>query len=307
MRTVLVGFGDIAEKHVPVLREFGCEITGIATKSYEKALEKAKKYNITKAYKSVEEIPGDACDFFTVLTSADTIAPTLKKIIPIRKPIFTEKPVGLNTAEIDDVLGMQNRFRTPVMVGVNRRFYSIFHQALKFLEDNGKPLQSIRVEAPERFSDINNPKFNDTIRKNWMFTNSIHCVDLIRFFCGDVKELKVNSNPTKMAYSALGTGTKDVNFTYISNWRSPGRWEVSLYADGVKIVFSPLENGKIIQNNEETDILPAAEDVRFKPGFYFQLSHFLKGLQNGSDWIWPASNLGDHKKTLELIERIYNR
>ena len=34
-----------------------------------------------------------------------------------------------------------------------------------------------------------NPKFNDRIRKNWMFANSIHSVDLIRFFGGDVKKM----------------------------------------------------------------------------------------------------------------------
>jgi predicted dehydrogenase len=305
MKTVLIGFGDIAEKHVPVLRELGCEITGLITKNYEKALEKAKKFEIPCVYKSIEEIPSNACDFFMVLTSADMIAPTLKKVIPLKKPILTEKPVGLSTNEIQEVLDIHGNFKTPVMVGVNRRFYSIFHQALRFLKDKDKPLEAIKIEAPERLSNINNPKFNDVIRKNWMFANSIHCVDLIRFFCGDVKELQVNSNPTKFLFSSLGTSINDINFTYVSNWKSTGYWTVTMYADDVKIVFSPLEKGKIIEKNKETEILPSVEDIKFKPGFYFQLSHFLKNLQSAHEWAWPASDLNDHKKTLNLIEQIY--
>ena len=38
MKTVLIGFGDIAEKYLPVLNELNCEVIGVVTKNYESAL-----------------------------------------------------------------------------------------------------------------------------------------------------------------------------------------------------------------------------------------------------------------------------
>ena len=37
MKTVLIGFGDIAEKYLPVLKELNCEIIGVVVRNHEKA------------------------------------------------------------------------------------------------------------------------------------------------------------------------------------------------------------------------------------------------------------------------------
>ena len=59
------------------------------------------------------------------------------------------------------VLDLQNnKFNCPIMVGTNRRFYSIFHKAIEFLSDKNKSINTIKIDAPERFVNIKNPKFN---------------------------------------------------------------------------------------------------------------------------------------------------
>ena len=57
MKTILIGFGDIAQKYLPVLNELNCEVIGVVTKNYESALLKSKKYSIPQAYKSIKDIP----------------------------------------------------------------------------------------------------------------------------------------------------------------------------------------------------------------------------------------------------------
>ena len=304
MKTVLIGFGDIAEKYLPVLNRLNCEVIGIVTRNFERGLLKSKKFSIPQVYKSIEDIPINECDFLMNLSSADTIGSIMQEIIPKKIPIFTEKPVGFSAEKIQKLIEQNYKFNCPIMVGTNRRFYSIFYQALQFLKEHDKEIETIKIDAPERFSDINKKKFNSEIKKNWMFANSIHCVDLIRFFGGDVKEIETNSNISKYDFNANGICEK-MNFSYSSNWKKQSKWNISLFADDVKIIFEPLENGKIITKNQEIEINPSQEDIKFKPGFYAQISHFLENFVKKSEKKWPASDLEDHKKSIKLIEEIF--
>ena len=110
MKTILIGFGDIAEKHLKVLKEFNCDVIGILTKNYDKALIKSKKFGIPNTYTSIQDVLTSECDFLMNLTSADKIASTMMEIIPARKPIFTEKPAGFSTKEIEQLINQNNKF-----------------------------------------------------------------------------------------------------------------------------------------------------------------------------------------------------
>jgi len=305
LKTVLIGFGDIAPKYLEVLNQLNCKVTGILTRNYDTGLEKAKKYGIKKAYKSFTEINDDDPDFFIILTSPENNGKVLRKLIPFKKPILVEKPVAFSSKEICKIINFNRKFSTPIVVTMNRRFYSIFEKGLQYLQNHNKKINAIKIDAPEKFSDINLPKFNPIVKKNWMFCNSIHCVDLIRFFGGDVKKIKIHSIPKKYCYSAVGHCDKDIEFTYLSNWKSPGNWSVTLYADDIRINYTPLENGTIITKNKIIELKHSKEDLRFKPGFYFLLKHFQTQIFNKKNQTKYSSSLHDHKKTIKLIETIY--
>jgi len=305
LRTILVGLGDIAPKHIEVLKALNCKISGVVTRNYNKVLERATKFGINKVYRSISEISSDDCDFFTILTSPENNGEILRKILPFKKPVLVEKPIAFKSKEIDEIIELNKNYNCPVMVAMNRRFYSIFHNGLEYIDKKNKKVDSIVIEAPERFSDINSSKFSDVIRKNWMFCNSIHCIDLIRFFGGDVKKIEVNSVPSKHVYSAVGNCKKDAEFVYISNWKSPGSWSVTLYADEIKIIYNPLEKGIIFENKGKIEIHPSSEDSKFKPGFYGLWNHFIKNHIEKKLFNWPESDLADHKSSIQLVEEIY--
>jgi len=70
-------------------------------------------------------------------------------------------------------------------------------------------------------------------------------------------------------------------------------------------MFNPLENGKIITKDHIKEITPSKNDIKFKPGFYLQLKYFLDHVLKNHEFPWPCSDLEDHRKSLELIEKIY--
>jgi len=305
LKTVLIGFGDIAPKHLEVLRKSDCEVCGIKTRNLQKAKLNIKEFGIPKAYESLEEIHQDDIDFITILVSPNNNAEILKQVLPLKKPIFIEKPVTFSSSELEEIIELNKKYNCPIMVAMNRRFYSIFNKGMEFLKEQDRKINSIIIDAPERFSDINLPKFSDIVRKNWMFCNPIHCIDLIRFFGGDVNKIHTNSNHNKHVYSAIGHCEKDVDFSYTSNWTSPGRWSVTILADDIRIVYRPLEKGTIFEKNNVKEISPSNDDIQFKPGFISQLKFFLRNIEQKKDFVWPSSSLVDHKKTLQLIEHIY--
>ena len=57
--------------------------------------------------------------------------------------------------------------------------------------------------------------------------------------------------------------------------------------------------------NKDTQIVPSKEDLKFKPGFYAQISHFLENFVKKNEKKWPGSDLEDHKKSIKLIEDIF--
>ena len=109
MKTALIGFGDIALKHLEVLESVNCEICGILTRNYSKASSKSKQFGIKKAYKCFEEIEIDKNDFFMVMVSPENNAKILRKLLPLKKPIFIEKPVAFSSQELDDIIKMQKK------------------------------------------------------------------------------------------------------------------------------------------------------------------------------------------------------
>jgi len=306
LNTILIGLGDIAPKHIQVMENLDCKINGVLGRNYEKTITKASQFDIKNVYKSVEEITKDDCDFFTILTSPENNSEVLKKILPFKKAILVEKPVSFSSKDMDGIIELNKKYQAPVMVSMNRRFYSVFHKGLDYLKRLDKQINSIVIEAPERINDIQkSSKFSDLVKKNWMFCNSIHCVDLIRFFGGDVEKIETNSDPKRLLYSAIGHCKNNVEFTYISNWKSPGSWSITLYADDVRITFNPLEKGIILKNNVKEEIDPSQEDIKFKPGFYDQLQYFLKNVVTENNYPWPVANLEDHKKSIKLVEEIF--
>jgi len=305
MRAALIGFGDIAPKHLEVLKNHNCAIAALVTKNKESAIQKASKYNFPATYDSISDIPIDSVDFFLLMVNPEFTSDILRELIPLKKPILTEKPVSFGTKQISELIELKNKYNCPIMVGMNRRFYSIFHKGLEFLKEKNKKLDAISIEAPERFSDIMLPKFNEITRKNWMFSNPIHCIDLIRFFGGDVREIKLNSSPKKYFFNAVGTLDNDTKFSYLSNWKSPGSWNVTLYAESIRITFNPLEKGIINESGKITEIFPSQQDISFKTGFDLQLEYFIEYLVKKNKITFPMCSLEDHKKTLELIEKIF--
>jgi predicted dehydrogenase len=246
-------------------------------------------------------------DGILVLVIDDQMYQVVSSLIPRQIPLFIEKPPGLTPDLTFKLSALAQEYNLINMVGYNRRYYSIFHKGMAKIREHG-PLLGVSVEGHERMRRVREAKVPPHIIEAWLYANSTHTIDLLRFFGGEVKELSSFGYKLKeplgdqfvasmkMSSGALGQ--------YQAFWYSPGGWKVDLYGDGVTVEFKPLEKGQWTDADFKThEILPDEIDVQFKPGFYAQMRAFI-GLVKSKKAAWPMLDLSSAYGTMALAQKL---
>ena len=308
LRIGIIGAGDIAEKHLKVLKNINdFSVFGIVSRTKKKAKKLGKKFGIKKIFNNIDQMmKSSQLDGVLILVSANNSYKVAKRVIPYQIPFFLEKPPGLSPHETKTLYNLTRKHITKNMIGLNRRFYSVFHQGIKIIKKHGK-LLGILIEGHERFWLVKQ-RAKKFLLKKWIFANSIHTIDLLPFFGGKVKSIsrfkksyKEKKGDQFCSIIEFKSGTLG---TYISNWYSPEGWSVKLFGEKVIVEFKPLEVASWIDSKfKRRKITPSKYDQKFKPGFYGQMLAFRKLIRNGQ-LEWPAQSLKEVIGTTELIKKI---
>ena len=307
----IIGAGQIAQEHLKVIQAMnGVVVDGITSRTKLKAEELAKTYAIKQVYDNIDDLVEKyAPDGLMILVSANQIFDVTKKLIPTNIPLFIEKPPGLTTEQTTILAEIADKNRTKNMVGYNRRYYSIFQKGFDLIKQNGE-LLGIAVEGHERFWKITGGDMPVEVRKNWIYANGTHTIDLLRLFGGEVKKMNtlkkgVNEKNGDQFVASMEFNSGTIG-TYTSHWFSPGGWSVTLYGEGVTVKFQPLEEGVWIDTDFQWhEIIPDEVDRKYKPGFHGQMEAFKKLVITGELGL-PGMDLGDALKTMVLAEKFAN-
>ena len=306
----LIGAGHIAKQHLEVLEKVGgMEAVGITSRTKAKAQDLARQYRIGVCADDIDSLVNQAKpDALMVLVSENQVCSVVSSVIPLGLPLFIEKPAGLSSKENLKLANLAKEYAVSTMVGFNRRYYSIFHKGIKIIKDHG-PLLGILVEGHERMWRVREgKKFSEDVLSNWIFANSTHTIDLLRFFAGEPKEIKSfarsyleSGGDQFAAIIQLDSGTIG---HYLAHWYSPGGWKVVLFGDGVTVEYEPLEKGRWIDKSLEShEIVPDDVDLKYKPGFFRQMEAFGRLVRNGRPE-WPILDLEGSYKTMLLAKEI---
>lgn len=304
----IIGAGNIAVEHLKVIRNIDdLSVVGITSRTRTKAETLSAEFNIPSVYDSIGELV-DQCqpDALLVLVSAKEIFSVTRDIIPLKFPLFIEKPPGLSPDETQFLADLCKRHTVMNMVGYNRRFYSVFHKGLDVVRRHGK-LLGVAVEGHERFWNIAG-KVDKTLQSSWILANSTHTIDLLRFFGGDICCISAvkNSHLEKNGdqFAAVMEFKNGALGNYIAHWYSPGGWSVRLFGEGVTVEFRPLEKGVWMDTSfREKKITPDDVDLNYKPGFFRQMQAFAHMAKEG-ELKWPGMDLASSVATMEIAQKI---
>jgi len=311
LRVGLIGAGDMAGKHLEVLRQFpDVDVVALASRGEDKLGKLASHFGIDKRFLDyLEMLRTISLDAIFVLVSASNIYEVSSECISRGINSLIEKPPGLISAQTEQLLNLSSGKGGKHMIGLNRRFYGTMKNAKELLQAEG-PLVSILVEGPEdlesaRALGIHPPE----VIGNWLAANGIHCIDLLRFFGGEPTEVHSSASAWREkqpdSYGALIRFDRGAIGHYVSNWTSPGRWRVVLYAPDLRIDICPLEQGKIFRRGaKESAIQVNRADTDFKPGLFAQDRFFLDCVKYDRPIQRPGADLHDALLTMRLIDKI---
>ncbi len=221
-----------------------------------------------------------------VAVSEENLGQVTQKLIEKNVPqILVEKPGAATYEELLKLSHVQEKSKSKVFVGYNRRYYSSVQMAKKLIAEDGG-VESFFFEFTEWGHLIRNKVCPQLVKEEWLWHNSTHVMDMAFFLGGfpeKISAFKAGSldwHSRAAKYSGAGvTGTGAV-FSYMANWAAPGRWVVEILTSQRRFIFKPLEKLQIQKiGSVAVDEYPIENeaDLKFKPGLAEQLRAFLAG------------------------------
>tara|TARA_Y100000588_G_scaffold390265_3_gene495233 strand:+ start:13463 stop:14428 length:966 start_codon:yes stop_codon:yes gene_type:complete len=308
----VIGAGNIAQQHLPVLRDLPeCNLDSIVDTNAKTLADSADRFSIPNRYATVDDLlDARRPDAVFVLVSVLRVAEVVTRFLSEKIPTFTEKPAGLYTHQTHALRDLALETDTPAMVGVNRRFYSTLQEGRRKLLAEG-PIRSVTIDAHEDIERLRDwDKFPDEVIARWSAANGIHALDLLRFFGGDVATVdssqQVVEGPMPDGVSATIEFENGAHGRAAMDWFAPGDHRFEVRTEGATLT-SNRGYGTVLlrrrgQDPEElclTDI-----DREYKAGFYQQDQTFLRSVLDSVPFPDPACTLDDALKTMEMIDLI---
>lgn len=307
LKIALVGAGNIANEHLKVIDYAkNIRVTYIYSRTKNNIIKKKNRYSIENYSTNINEFKNflklKKVDGIIIAVSVNSMFSTIREFITFKIPMLIEKPPCLSNNELNKLIKLSNKFKTPNMIGLNRRYYSIFNQLKNDIIK--KNIDNFFVEGHENIWKIKKPK---EIINKWLYANSIHTIDLL-FFLGYSPAKKIftlKSKKNKYPNINLAIRFKnEILGQYSSNWNNYGRWSITVNSNHKKYIFKPLESGFIINKNGDVKtLLPSKEDLLFKPGFYNQIKSFINLIKTSKNK-WPDVNLCDLQQIYNLLKKL---
>ena len=309
-KIMLVGAGRMAREHVKALRAIeAVEVVGVVGRSEERTKFFAEELGIdfystslTQAYEILKP------DGAVIAVSADQMYEVTRHALNHEGRLLVEKPPAMIVRECEDLVRESKLRGRDVTVGFSRRYVSTIAEARKQISDSsGK--RWIEIHDQQDRNLIRSMGHSSQIVNHLMYANSIHLIDLIRFFArGEVTSVRAVEPWNEKSYSRV---VSHVEFSsgdvalYVAHWELKGSWSVQVTLENEEFVLRPLEKLVVSRNKdpkrEEIDL--SEIDRKFKPGFYEQMRAWIRSF----DGDYPIENtLEDSLKTMSLVEKIYN-
>ena len=309
-RILVVGTGAIAGEYCKVLGDMGF-IPDVVGRNKEKARKFGENYHVHAYGGGIEnylEITSKTYDYAIVATDVLNLCDNTCSLLEFGiKNIFTEKPAGMNRAEIEKICRIAEKKHANVFVAYNRRFYASTAKAMDIIREDGG-VKSFNFEFTEWSHVIEPLSYSAELKERWFIANSTHVVDLAFFLGGEPEKLSsyvtgtLNWHKNGCVYAGAGVSKINALFSYQANWASPGRWAVEILTSKHRLYFRPMEKlaiqelGSVAVNPVEID---DRLDQEYKPGFYKEIESFINEIDDGK-----KQTIQDQLRYMDYFEKI---
>jgi predicted dehydrogenase/nucleoside-diphosphate-sugar epimerase len=193
-KILLVGAGNIAQTHAAALKELpGVSLHGVFDLNQATAKSLARQFGVPEVFDSLDAAAASSADVVHVLTPPDLHLACAMPFVQAGKTVLLEKPVGVSTAECDQLRAAAQA--SGALIGVNQNL--AFNPAYLQLRET---VLSGRIGRPRHLSTIYEAPLRQLTAKqfsHWMFREpmnilleqAVHPLSQIVDLAGRVTEL----------------------------------------------------------------------------------------------------------------------
>ena len=300
LRIGVIGVGYVSKNnYLPVLAQTeDIEFVGLMARNIESAQRAQRMCGAQNVVATIEELVNLDLDCAFVLTPKAVHKEQVEFLLKAGLDVYSEKPMATTLRDAAYVADLAEKTGHKLMIGFNRRYAPVIQKAKAVYTDRQPDVIIAQKNRPAT-------EYHATLE------NAVHMVDLMRYFCGEVKDLHAISRYTDPDYETFTTAQllfESGAAGMLVADRSSGQWEETIEIHvGNRSVFVTMPDSVTVVDGEEkhtTEMTPLAmgwaksED---KLGFSYAIRHFLDCVKNDTV---PLTNAADAYKTHELLDRI---
>lgn len=299
----------MAREHIRAFQDVpGVTVAGIHSRTRGKAEAIASEFGIEVIADSMSSLwEQSRADLVLVAVSISAMSDVCVDAFKHPWTCLIEKPAGFNFDEAARVAAAAQRQGARAFVALNRRHYSSTRAVLSDLAASDDQ-RLIHVQDQEDLRVARTVGHPDIVIANWMYANSIHCVDYLRIFGrGEVISVEPivrwNASTPRFVLAKVAFSSGDIGF-YEAVWNGPGPWAVTVTTQEKRWELRPLERASF-QMDGSRKVEPIEVDrwdCQFKPGFRFQAGEAVRAAQ-GQPHVLPT--LEDALASMRLVQQVY--
>ncbi len=185
VNAAFIGAGSFAQSYlIPNVKASGASLDGVVTSRGITAKNVANKFGFNFCSSSVNDVLGkQEVNTIFFATPHNSHAELTIQSLQAGKAVFVEKPLAINTDQLQEVIETKKKHNHPLMVGFNRRFAPVSIQVKKEFASAGEPIvMNMRINAGMIPKD--NWLQQKDVGAGRIIGEMCHFIDLMQFFTG---------------------------------------------------------------------------------------------------------------------------
>jgi len=234
----IIGAGNFTSAMIlPSLKKCEASVKHIASSGGLSGTTMAKKYGITNSTTDYKSILSDAeVDLVMITTRHNAHAAMVKEVLLADKHVFVEKPLALNTKELNEVLEVYKKSDKTITVGFNRRFAPLATKMKKVLGVSDTPM-NITATMNAGFIPPEVWVHDMEVGGGRIIGEACHFIDLCNYLTG--------SKVVEVCMNAMGVKPKE---------NTDNASIILKYANGSNAVINYFSNGSKGYSKERIEV-----------------------------------------------------
>jgi virulence factor len=302
LSVALVGTGRVAENaYLPLLRRWpGVDIVGMCSRTQDTVDRVCAEWQIEFGTTDLEALLALEPDAAFVLTPRVSHAELATVLLDAGVDVFVEKPPTESSADTRALAELAREHEQVLMFGFNRRYALLYRQAKSIFE--GKKIQSCLVEKHRPSA------FHPSLYNNYL-EDTIHQIDLLRYFCGELEVLHTSFEQEgdhllgAITVSRISSGGLGTVFTSLQ----AGSWQegITLHGDSLNVHVTAFRELRIY-HEDRVEVIGPDRPGRWIPdlkerGFEGAIAHFFECIRSREQ---PLTSGDDALRTQVLVEEM---